>query len=117
VGDTPLDTLMDESRGMKAQKAALAKREAEVVAEVAEVRRLEDYTGTLQKLGHAPVPHGAASHPQLLAEPAAQRAEPAPLPLSNVGPANATGRRRPPMPLPDPALAVLNPDLPRLPGQ
>lgn len=52
VGDLPLDTLVKELESMQAQKAALAKREADVAKEVR--RRLGLYSETLQKLGHGP---------------------------------------------------------------
>ncbi|MBN9520152.1 hypothetical protein J0H58_16760 [bacterium] len=63
VRDVPINVLVGELKAIQAQKAALAKREAEVAAEVR--RQLEDYTGTLEKLGLAAprMPGPAASEP------------------------------------------------------
>jgi hypothetical protein len=125
VGDLPLDTLVAELKGMRAQKAALARREAEVAAEVR--RRLEDYTGTLEKLGFTG-PRAAGSEP-----PAGPRqvrpvgggrgttdetttrtrneyvpyAEPPAPPEPAIPP--VTSRRRSPVPLPEPAPAAPQP--------
>lgn len=129
VGDTPLDTLVAELKGMQAQKAALAKREAEVVAEVR--RRLEDYTGTLEKLGHgATRPSGPATSelptgPRIVRPAGGGRGTPDEstprsrneyVPYTEPAPGTATpselttsppaGRRRSPVPLTEPAPAV-----------
>jgi hypothetical protein len=111
--DLPLDMLVAELKAIQAQKAALAKREADVAKEVR--KRLAEYTEALDKLGHGParqnVPYrsGPIVEPAPLLPPAVDP-DPQPLPSPSAPPAGrrrgtpdeATPRNREPVPSPTP---------------